>query len=207
MEIRRARGDLIGTAAATTGKVFTEADPEVSEAVDFAEYYPYSVKTFADMHNISCRGKGVGVVISPWNFPIAIPCGGIVASLASGNNVIFKPASSAILVAWRLCQCFWNAGISKNTLQFVPCSGATTGGKLTKHPDVDYVILTGGTDTGLSLLAGTPDMFLAAETGGKNATIVTAMSDRDQAIKNVVHSAFSNCGQKCSATSLLILER
>ncbi|MBW1819500.1 MAG: bifunctional proline dehydrogenase/L-glutamate gamma-semialdehyde dehydrogenase, partial [Deltaproteobacteria bacterium] len=187
MEIRRARGDLIGTAAATTGKVFMEADPEVSEAVDFAEYYPYSVKTFADMHNISCRGKGVGVVISPWNFPVAIPCGGIVASLASGNTVIFKPASSAILVAWRLCQCFWDAGISKNALQFLPCSGAATGAKLTKHPDVDYVILTGGTDTGLSILAARPDMFLAAETGGKNATIVTAMSDRDQAIKNVIH--------------------
>ena len=113
MEIRRARGDLIGVAAASTGKVFTEADPEVSEAIDFTEYYPHSVSPFADFKNVKCSGKGVGVVISPWNFPIAIPCGGIVALLATGNRVIFKPASSAILVGWRLCQCFWDAGISK----------------------------------------------------------------------------------------------
>ena len=207
MEIRRARGDLIGAAAASTGKVFTESDPEVSEAVDYTEYYPYAATTFTELKNVEWSGKGVGVVISPWNFPIAIPCGGMVASLATGNRVILKPASSAILVAWVLCQCFWKAGISKNVLQFLPCTGAETGSKLTNHPEVDFVILTGGTDTGLSILRQRPDLFLAAETGGKNATIVTAISDRDQAIRNVVHSAFSNCGQKCSATSLLVLER
>ncbi|MCK5484788.1 MAG: proline dehydrogenase family protein, partial [Desulfobacterales bacterium] len=111
MEIRMARGDLMGAAAVNTGKVFTESDAEVSEAVDFAEYYPHSVNAFADIENIRCRGRGVGVVISPWNFPIAIPCGGIVASLAAGNTVIFKPSSDAVLVAWELCQCFWRAGI------------------------------------------------------------------------------------------------
>lgn len=207
MELRRARGDLVGAAAANTGKVFAEADVEVSEAIDFAEYYPWSAKAFADPENISARGKGVGCVISPWNFPIAIPCGGIVASLAAGNTVIFKPSSDAVIVAWVLCQCFWRAGISENTLQFVPCAGGSTGRQLIRHPDIDYVILTGGTETGLAMLNEKPDLCLAAETGGKNATIVTAMSDRDQAIKNVLHSAFSNCGQKCSATSLLILEK
>ena len=88
----------------------------------------------------------------------------------------------------------------------VPCSGATTATKLTNHPAVDFIILTGGTATGLSILKQRPDILLAAETGGKNATIVTAMSDRDQAISNVIYSAFGNSGQKCSATSLLILE-
>ena len=207
VELRKARGDLIGAAAANTGKVFTEADVEASEAIDFAEYYPYSARTFADSDAINARGKGVGCVVSPWNFPIAIPCGGIVASLAAGNTVIFKPSSDAVLVAWQLCQCFWKAGVSGNTLQFLPCSGSDAGRVLVSHPDVDYVILTGGTATGLSMLAEKPDLWLSAETGGKNATIVTAMSDRDQAIKNVIHSAFSNSGQKCSATSLLILER
>ena len=206
-ELRLARGDLIGAAAANTGKVFTEADAEVSEAVDFAEYYPYSAKTFSDLQNVECKGKGAGVVISPWNFPISIPCGGIVASLASGNTVLFKPSSDSVMVAWVLCQCFWRAGVSRNVLQFLPCSGSATGSKLTGHPDVDYVILTGGTDTGLRILRERPELQLAAETGGKNATIVTAMSDRDQAIKNVIDSAFGNSGQKCSATSLLILER
>lgn len=207
VELRRARGDLIGAAAANTGKSFTEADVEVSEAVDFAEYYPFSVKSFAGLPQVKARGKGVAVVISPWNFPIAIPCGGITAALAAGNTVLLKPSSDAVLVAWRLCKCFWDAGISQNVLQFVPCSGADSGARLTDHPDVDVMILTGGTETGLRLLRQRPSGNLSAETGGKNATIVTALSDRDQAIKNVIVSAFGNGGQKCSATSLLILER
>ncbi len=205
--IREARGDLIGAAAANTGKVFTEADVEVSEAVDFCEYYPLSVKHFLDIDTVEGEGKGVGVVVSPWNFPIAIPCGGIVASLAAGNTVIFKPASDSVLVAWELCKCFWSAGVPKTVLQFAPCPGSSVGSKLVGHPDIDFVILTGGTDTGLRMLEQKPSLFLAAETGGKNATIVTVMSDRDQAVKNVIYSAFGNTGQKCSATSLLILER
>ncbi len=207
MEIRRARGDLIGVAAAATGKVFYESDVEVSEAVDFAEYYPFSVRSFTGIENLSCTPRGVAVVISPWNFPIAIPCGGVAASLAAGNTVILKPASDAVPVAWVLCRCFWRAGISRKVLQFLPCSGGPIGSRLANHKDVDFVILTGGTETGMSILSENPAVHLSAETGGKNATIVTAMSDRDQAIKNVIHSAFGNCGQKCSATSLLILER
>jgi RHH-type transcriptional regulator, proline utilization regulon repressor / proline dehydrogenase / delta 1-pyrroline-5-carboxylate dehydrogenase len=207
VELRKGRGDLIGAAAANTGKVFTEADVEVSEAIDFAEYYPYTVKQFLDIETIEGKGKGVGLVVSPWNFPIAIPCGGIVASLAAGNTVIFKPASDAVQVAWELCKRFWSAGVPKTALQFLPCPGSSVGSTLVAHPDIDFVILTGGTETGMSMLKQRPGLFLAAETGGKNATIVTAMSDRDQAIKNVVQSAFGNGGQKCSATSLLILEK
>ncbi len=207
MEIRRARGRLIGAAAANTGKVFTEADVEVSEAVDFAEYYPFAVRSFGDRPHLRCRGKGVVLVITPWNFPIAIPCGGMLAALAAGNTVIFKPASAAAMVGWELCQCLWRAGVSRHTLQFLPCSGDETGAILTMAPEVDAIILTGGTETGLRILQTRPGAMLAAETGGKNATIVTAMADRDQAIKNVIQSAFGNAGQKCSATSLLILEK
>jgi RHH-type proline utilization regulon transcriptional repressor/proline dehydrogenase/delta 1-pyrroline-5-carboxylate dehydrogenase len=205
--LRRARADLMGAAAANTGKVLTESDPEVSEAVDFAEFYPFSAQRFANLETVACAGRGVGLVITPWKFPIAIPCGGLSAALAAGNTVIFKPASAAVLTAWQLCRAFWEAGVSRNVLQFLPCAGGSTGRELAAHPDVDFIILTGGTDTGLALLRQRPELRLAAETGGKNATIVTAMSDRDQAIKNVLHSAFSNSGQKCSATSLLILEK
>ncbi len=207
MEIRKSRGDLIGSTAANTGKIFTETDIEVSEAVDFVEYYPHSLKAFIDIENVKLMGKGVGLVISPWNFPVAIPCGGITAALAAGNTVIFKPASAALLPAWVLCQCFWNAGVSKNVLQFLPAEGQSAGSTLAGHPGIDFIILTGGTDTGLNILQNNPGVFFTAETGGKNATIVTSMADRDQAISNVMHSAFSNCGQKCSATSLLILEK
>jgi RHH-type transcriptional regulator, proline utilization regulon repressor / proline dehydrogenase / delta 1-pyrroline-5-carboxylate dehydrogenase len=206
-ELRKERGNLIGAAAVETGKVFAETDVEVSEAIDFAEYYPYAATAYQSIDTVSAMGRGVGLVISPWNFPVAIPCGGITAALAAGNTVIFKPASDAMLTAWVLCNCFWRAGVSKRTLQFVPCTGTGTGAQLAAHPDIDFVILTGGTDTGLTLLKESPGIYLAAETGGKNASIVTDMADRDQAIKNVLHSAFSNGGQKCSATSLLILEQ
>ena len=120
--------------------------------------------------------------------------------------MILKPASQTVLVAHELCRCFWRAGVPREVLQFVPCAGASGGARLVSSPDVDAVILTGGTDTALRMLEAKPDMHLLAETGGKNATIVTAMSDREQAIAHVLHSAFSHSGQKCSATSLLVLE-
>ncbi len=207
MELRYGRGDLMGAAALDTGKVFGEADVEVSEAIDFAEYYPFTAQAVDDLKHIEVKPEGVGLVISPWNFPIAIPCGGILSMLAAGNTVIFKPASDSVLVAHELCKCIWKAGVSKKVLQFVPCSGASVGPTLTRHPSVDSVILTGSTETGMEMLRVRPSIQLAAETGGKNATIVSAMSDRDQAIANIVQSAFSNCGQKCSATSLAILDK
>ncbi|QKF82635.1 proline dehydrogenase family protein [Halarcobacter ebronensis] len=204
--VRERRDDLIGIAAAEVGKVFIETDVEVSEAIDFLEFYPYSTHYFEKYKNLQFSGKGVGVVIPPWNFPVAIPMGGVVATLASGNTAIIKPASAAALTAYEMCKCFWDAGISKNTLQFVPCSGSLAGEHLIKNEDVDFVILTGGEDTAATMLNTRANLFLTAETGGKDATIVTSMADREQAIKNVCHSAFSNSGQKCSATSLLILE-
>ena len=205
-ELRRSRGRLLRVARLDGGKLLTEADPEVSEAIDFVEFYRAGAREFHELPGVEAKGCGVVVVVPPWNFPIAIPCGGIAAALAAGNTVIIKPASDAVLTAWELCQCFWRAGVSRQVLQFVPCPGAGPGARLVAHADVSAVILTGGTDTALAMLAAKPGMRLSAETGGKNATIVTAMSDRELAIKHVVHSAFSHGGQKCSATSLLLLE-
>ena len=205
-ELRKKRADLIGVAAAEVGKVISETDVEVSEAVDFLEFYGHSADYFKSFQNLKFSGRGVGVVIPPWNFPIAIPAGGIAAALAAGNTVIVKPASVAALCTYELCKCFWDAGVSKNTLQFVPAPGSLAGKYLVENPKVDFVILTGGEDTAFSMLKARPDLYLTAETGGKDATIVTAMADREQAIKNVLASAFNNSGQKCSATSLLVLE-
>jgi RHH-type proline utilization regulon transcriptional repressor/proline dehydrogenase/delta 1-pyrroline-5-carboxylate dehydrogenase len=205
-EIRKARGDLMGAATADGGKTLVESDPEVSEAVDFLEFYRDTARWWQEMPTVKARPKGVVVVISPWNFPIAIPCGGVAAALAAGNCVILKPASDTVLVAWELCQCFWRAGVSKKTLQFVPCSGGTEGRRLVNDARVNAVILTGGTSTALTMLGDNPRLNLFAETGGKDATIVTSLSDRDQAIKHIIHSAFSHSGQKCSATSLVLLE-
>ncbi len=201
------RGDLMGLMLAEGGKLFTESDPEVSEAIDFCRFYADTARQFDQLPGVSTRGKGVVAVASPWNFPLAIPCGGVAAALAAGNTVILKPASDTVAIAYALCECFWQAGAPKEALQFAPCSGATAGQHLVTHHDVDAVILTGGTETAQRMLAAKPSMRLFAETGGKNATIVTALADRDLAIKNVLHSAFGHSGQKCSATSLLVLEQ
>jgi RHH-type proline utilization regulon transcriptional repressor/proline dehydrogenase/delta 1-pyrroline-5-carboxylate dehydrogenase len=130
----------------------------------------------------------------------------VAAALSAGNNVILKPASDTVLVAWELCQCFWRAGVPRTALQFVPCPGSGAGARLVGHPGVNAVILTGGTATAMRMLAARPELRLFAETGGKNATVITALSDRELAIKHVVRSAFGHSGQKCSATSLLLLE-
>lgn len=206
-EFRKSRADLIGVAAAEVGKVFAETDVEVSEAIDFLNFYPYSVEKIKELKGIKIDSKGVGLVVSPWNFPIAIPAGGIAASLAAGNTVILKPSSDAILCGYKLCQCFWDAGVSKNTLQFAPCDGKSAGEHLVANSDVDFVIFTGGESTAQNMIKTRPDIHISAETGGKDATIVTALADRDQAIKNAIASAFNNSGQKCSATSLLVLEK
>jgi len=205
-ELRSARSTLMGVALADGGKTLLESDPEVSEAVDFVDYYRRAALYFQTRAGVEAEPKGVVAVIPPWNFPIAIPCGGIAAALAAGNCVILKPASDTVYTAYELCRVFWRAGVPREVLQFMPCAGSGVGARLAAHPSVDAVILTGGTDTALKMLAARPDMNLLAETGGKDATIVTAMADRDQAIKNILHSAFGHSGQKCSATSLLILE-
>jgi RHH-type proline utilization regulon transcriptional repressor/proline dehydrogenase/delta 1-pyrroline-5-carboxylate dehydrogenase len=205
-EIAAARGELVGAMLAEGGKTLSEGDPEVSEAIDFCRFYSTTAEYFYGLDQLAARGQGVVVVVSPWNFPLAIPCGGVTAALAAGNNVILKPASDTVLIAYLMCQCLWRAGVPKSALQFAPCSGGTVGERLVTHDGVDAVVLTGGTATAARMLSAKPTMNLLAETGGKNATIVTALSDRDQAIKNVLHSAFSHSGQKCSATSLLILE-
>ncbi|HEX6963337.1 MAG TPA: aldehyde dehydrogenase family protein, partial [Lacipirellula sp.] len=207
-ELARRRGDLMGAMIAEGGKVLTESDPEVSEAIDFCRFYAQSAEAILDSPLLALRAQGLGVVVvvSPWNFPLAIPCGGVAAALAAGNAVILKPASHTVMIAHLMCECFWAAGVPRTALQFAPCSGATVGQELVSHDAVSAVVLTGGTATALEMLRHKPTMNLLAETGGKNATIVTALSDRDLAIKNVLHSAFSHAGQKCSATSLLVLE-
>jgi len=205
-ELRRARTALMWAALANGGKTLAESDPEVSEAVDFVEFYRASARSFFELPDLEAAPRGVVVVVPPWNFPIAIPCGGIAAALAAGNTVILKPASDTVLVAWELCQCFWRAGVPTSALSFVPCPGRGAGARLVAHPDVDAVILTGGTETAWNMMKARPAMRLFAETGGKNASVVTALSDRELAIKHVVQSAFGHSGQKCSATSLLLLE-
>lgn len=203
---REKRKELIGAMILDGGKTISEADPEVSEAVDFIEYYRKTWKEELQHPGLSWTPKGNVLVATPWNFPCSIPCGGIAAALTAGNCVLFKPAPEAVLVGWHLVQCFWEAGISKSVLQFINCKEDPVGNYLIKHPKLNSIILTGATETALKFFTLRPGIDLQAETGGKNAIIVTAMSDRDLAIRDIVASAFGHSGQKCSACSLVVLE-
>lgn len=204
--LRLHRGGLIGAMVADTGKTVYEADIEVSEAIDFAEYYRRNVEELHFLEDIRFSPKGPVLVAPPWNFPCSIPAGGIIAALAAGNSVIFKPAPEAVLVGWQLANIFWQAGIGKDVLQFFTCQDEDIGSRLVQDPRIAAIILTGATSTAKLLLNLRPGLDLIAETGGKNAMIITSMADRDLAIKDLIQSAFGHAGQKCSACSLAILE-
>lgn len=203
--MRKHRGDLIGAMLINTGKPIPEGDAEVSEAIDFCEYYRFSLETLSSFSDLSFSPKGVVLVASPWNFSCSIPAGGIAAALAAGNAVIFKPAPEAVLVGYELVKLFWEAGVPRSQLQFLLCTDELAS-SLVKDSRLDAIVLTGATATAKQLLKLRPGLDLMAETGGKNSIIVTAMADRDLAVKDIVQSAFSYAGQKCSACSVLILE-
>jgi RHH-type proline utilization regulon transcriptional repressor/proline dehydrogenase/delta 1-pyrroline-5-carboxylate dehydrogenase len=206
-ELNRRRGNLIGAMILDGAKTVTEADAEVSEAVDFARYYARTLReTAGELADCRMEPLGVVVVAPPWNFPLSIPAGGVLAALAAGNAVILKPAPEAVLVGWWLAGCLWDAGVPRDVLQFLPCPDDETGQALVTDPRVGAVILTGSVETARMFLGWRPDLPLFAETSGKNAVIITALADRDQAIRDLIRSAFGHNGQKCSAASLAICE-
>lgn len=202
-ELRRARGELIACMVCDAGKRVEEADVEVSEAIDFAEYYARSLLEL-EAH-AQYKPRGVTVVTPPWNFPLAIPLGGVLAALAAGNSVILKPAPETVLVASRAARTLWAAGIPHEVFQLITAEDEDATALIT-DPRVATVILTGATSTALHFRSLRPRLHLCAETGGKNAIIVSAFADRELAIRDTLASAFGHAGQKCSAASLLILE-
>jgi RHH-type proline utilization regulon transcriptional repressor/proline dehydrogenase/delta 1-pyrroline-5-carboxylate dehydrogenase len=207
MELGHRRGDLIGAMLLDAAKTVTEADAEVSEAVDFARYYARTLReTAGELSDCRMEPLGVVVVTPPWNFPLSIPAGGVLAALAAGNAVVLKPAPEAVLVGWWLVTCLWEAGVPRDVLQFLPCPDDEVGRALVTDPRVGAVILTGSVETARLFLGWRPDLPLFAETSGKNAIIITSLADRDQAIRDLVRSAFGHNGQKCSAASLAICE-
>ncbi len=145
------------------------------------------------------------VVVGPWNFPYAIPTGGVAAAIAAGNSVILKPAPEAVAVGAWIADQFWRAGVPRDVLQLVVCEDGPVGRHLVTHPAVDTVVLTGAYDTASMFLEWRPDLRVLAETSGKDALVITPSADIDQAIADLVRSAFGHAGQKCSAASLGIL--
>ena len=207
--LRRERFDTIKVMADEAVKVAREGDPEVSEAIDFAKYYAsvgLDVLEQQRAEGAALFPRGVVVVASPWNFPYAIPAGGVLAALAAGNSVILKPPPEARRTAMHLVEQLHRGGVPPEVVQFVACPDNEVGQRLITHPDVDSVVLTGAYETAELFRLWKPGMHLLAETSGKNAIVITQAADLDLAIRDVVRSAFGHAGQKCSAASLAIVE-
>ncbi len=201
------RVSTIAAMVVDCAKTIAEADPEVSEAIDFARYYAASATDLtASITEAEGQPLGVVLVVPPWNFPYAIAAGGVLAALAAGNTVLLKPAPEAVRVGSILADQLWRAGVPRDVLQFVPSRDDDVGRHLVTHSGVDAVILTGSLATAEMFRAWHPTMHLLAETSGKNALVITAAADVDAAVKDLVRSAFGHAGQKCSAASLAIVE-
>ncbi len=206
MSAERAR--TVGLMANDAVKTIHEGDPEVSEAIDFCRYYATEGSARLDAAlaaGYEMRGRGTVAVLGPWNFPYAIPTGGVAAAIAAGNSVLLKPAPEVESIGAWIAEQFWRAGVPRDVLQLVVCDDGPVGRRLVTHPDVDTVVLTGAYETASMFLDWRADLRLFAETSGKDALVITAAADLDQAIADLVRSAFGHAGQKCSAASLGIV--
>jgi len=221
--MRRRRDDLAALEVFEAGKPWKDADGDVREAIDFCEYYGRQMLRLdagapidsppGERNLLTYKPRGVGVVISPWNFPLAIPTGMVVAALVTGNAVLFKPAEQTPAVAATLVEALTAAGLPPGVLSFLPGVGEEVGAHLVAHPEVSFVLFTGSKDVGLHIVEtaavhrpGQRQVKrVVAEMGGKNAVVVDADADLDQAVPLVLASAFGYAGQKCSACSRLIV--
>ncbi|WP_091179981.1 proline dehydrogenase family protein [Paramicrobacterium humi] len=199
------RDRLLEVMGSETGKTIAEGDPEVSEAIDFAHYYAAQARQLDRVQGAVFVPSRLTVVTPPWNFPLAIPAGGVLAALAAGSGVIIKPAPQSERTAAVMVEALWEAGVPRELLAYVSLEENELGTALISHDAVDRVILTGSWDTAKLFRSWKPDLPLLAETSGKNAIIVTPSADIDLAASDVVKSAFGHAGQKCSASSLVIL--
>jgi RHH-type proline utilization regulon transcriptional repressor/proline dehydrogenase/delta 1-pyrroline-5-carboxylate dehydrogenase len=203
------RYTLLEVMAAEAGKTADQADPEVSEAIDFAHYYAERSAALLDTDGAVPVPARLTLVTPPWNFPVAIPAGSVLAALAAGSSVVLKPAGPAercgTVLAGILRDALSAAGADPNLVTLLQVDEGTLGRELIAHPLVDRVILTGAYETAELFRSFRTDLPLLAETSGKNAIIVTPSADLDLAVKDVVASAFGHAGQKCSAASLVVL--
>lgn len=215
--------ELIYLCIKEAGKTLPNAIAEIREAVDFCRYYanealaqmsePVILPGPTGEHNqISLHPKGVFVAISPWNFPLAIFLGQVVAALVAGNSVIAKPAEQTPLIADYAVNLLYKAGIPDNVLQILPGYGHTVGKILTSSDDIAGVLFTGSCETSslinksLANRANTSIATVIAETGGLNAMIVDSSSLPEQVIRDVIMSAFDSAGQRCSALRMLYVQ-
>src|SRR6266513_2806589 len=198
------------------GKVLAEAGGGVQEAIDMSYYMAgegrrlfgqTTPSELPDKFNMSIRMPiGVVGVITPWNFPIAIPSWKIAPALVCGNTVVFKPATDTPLLGERFVELLAEAGVPAGVINVVHGGGGEVGDRLVRHPDVPVITLTGSRDTGVAVLKSAADNLkhVHLELGGKNAIIVLDDADLDLAVEGIVWSAFGTSGQRCTAASRVI---
>ncbi|MDD5543441.1 MAG: L-glutamate gamma-semialdehyde dehydrogenase [Acidobacteriia bacterium] len=225
-EMRRRKMEFMSWMVFEAGKSWFEADADVSEAIDFLEFYAREAIRYGELQPLTPSPLpdevneaffiplGVGIVIPPWNFPLAIMAGMTSAAIAAGNCVVLKPSSESPLIAYRFFELMESLSLPPGVINFLPASGGKTGDFLVSHPQTRFIAFTGSKAVGLhinELAAKTAPgqkwiKRVVAEMGGKDTIIVDASADLDSAADGVVASAFGYQGQKCSACSRLVAE-
>jgi RHH-type proline utilization regulon transcriptional repressor/proline dehydrogenase/delta 1-pyrroline-5-carboxylate dehydrogenase len=220
--LRERRLELAALELRECGKPWREADADVCEAIDYLEYYargaielergPELLELPGETNDLRYAPRGVAAVISPWNFPLAIPAGMTAAALATGNAVVLKPAEQSPGVAFELVRALREAGVPPEALALAPGEG-DAGAALVRHPGVHVIAFTGSAAVGLEIVEAAARTApgqrhikrVIAEMGGKNCVIVDADADLDEAVPAIVSSAFAYAGQKCSAASRVLV--
>lgn len=223
--MKRRRFELNSWMVYEAGKTWIEADADTAEAIDFLEYYGREMLKLdrpTNLYRIPGEDNeqyyiplGVGIVIPPWNFPLAILAGMTSAAVVAGNTVILKPASTTTVIAAKFMEIMEEAGLPAGVINFLPGSGGVIGDYLVEHPKTRFVAFTGSMEVGLRIneLAAKPRegqiwiKRVIAEMGGKDAIVVDNEADIDAAVEGIVTSAFGFQGQKCSACSRAIIHR
>ncbi|MDN3017388.1 L-glutamate gamma-semialdehyde dehydrogenase [Paenibacillus sp. BSR1-1] len=221
--IRRRKNEFSALLTKEAGKPWREADADTAEAIDFLEYYGRQMLALKNGVPVNSRPNefnrydyiplGVGIIISPWNFPLAIMAGTTVAAIVSGNTVLLKPASTTPIVAAKFVEVMEEAGLPKGVLNFVPGSGAEVGDYLVDHKDTRFISFTGSRDVGLRIFNRSSKVNpgqvwmkrLIAEMGGKDTIVVDSEADLELAAQSIVAGAFGFSGQKCSACSRAVI--
>ncbi|MEH7545542.1 L-glutamate gamma-semialdehyde dehydrogenase [Neobacillus vireti] len=221
--IRRRKHEFSALMTKEAGKPWKEADADTAEGIDFLEYYGRQMLSLKGGVPVQSRANefnrydyiplGVGIIISPWNFPFAIMAGTTVAAIVSGNTVLLKPASTTPIIAAKFVEVMEEAGLPKGVLNFVPGSGAEVGDYLVDHKDTRFISFTGSRDVGLRIFERSsklsPDQIwmkrLIAEMGGKDTIVVDKEADLELAAQSIVAGAFGFSGQKCSACSRAVV--
>lgn len=221
--IRRRKHEFSALMTKEAGKPWKEADADTAEGIDFLEYYGRQMLSLKDGVPVQSRANefnrydyiplGVGIIISPWNFPFAIMAGTTVAAIVSGNTVLLKPASTTPIIAAKFVEVMEEAGLPKGVLNFVPGSGAEVGDYLVDHKDTRFISFTGSRDVGLRIFERSSKLSpgqiwmkrLIAEMGGKDTIVVDKEADLELAAQSIVAGAFGFSGQKCSACSRAVV--